>query len=299
MIFDRWKCGKLCGNCGLCTEYEQFFVLTGAKFPDIEFQRFGFGHFLWLFLLGAGLAFGCFSYRKAGPEKRAGRRLLTAGLALGLELWRAGLLMSRGQYDLGRLPLHLCSISLYLCFFHALTGRPGLGQFLYAFTLPGAAFALLFPDWAGQPLFGFTTVSSFLLHFLLVLYPLMQFAAGDLRPELRRLPGCIGRMLLLALPVYGLNKLWNTNYMFLNLPPAGSPLALFASLGSPGYLLGYIPLALGVWSLLYGRELWGLPPAAFKNILRKIKRNRKHLAEKFVYNDRVKLDNNGKSQEKQ
>ena len=219
-----------------------FFVLDKGLIPDFGFERFGFGHFLWLFAGGSGLVLGCFAYRKALPERRPGLRQLTAGLALALELWRAGL------------PLHLCSLSIYLCFFHALTGRPGLGQFLYAFTLPGAAFALLFPDWAGQPLFGFVTVSSFLLHFLLVLYPLMQVAAGELRPELRRLPGCIGRMLLLALPVYGLNKLWNTNYMFLNLPPAGSPLALFAFLGNPGYLLGYLPLALGVWALLYGRE---------------------------------------------
>ena len=235
-----------------------FFVPGKDLFPENGFERFGFGHFLWLFVIGAGLVLGCFAYRKAPPERRPGFRLLTASAALGLELWRAGLLMSRGQYDLGRLPLHLCSLSIYLCFFHALTGRPGLGQFLYALTLPGAAFALLFPDWAGQPLFGFITVSSFLLHFLLVLYPLMQVAIGELRPEPRRLPGCIGRMLLLALPVYGLNKLWNTNYMFLNLPPAGSPLALFAFLGAPGYLLGYIPLALGVWAILYGRELWAL-----------------------------------------
>lgn len=235
-----------------------FFVLDKGRFPEIGFECFGFGHFLWLFVIGTGLVLGCFAYRKAPPERRPRLRLLAASAALGLELMRAGLLMSRGQYDLGRLPLHLCSLSIYLCFFHALTGRPGLGQFLYAFTLPGAAFALLFPDWAGQPLFCFITVSSFLLHFLLVLYPLMQAVAGELRPEPRRLPGCIGRMLLLALPVYVFNKLYNTNYMFLNLPPAGSPLALFAFLGRPGYLLGYIPLALGVWALLYGQELWGL-----------------------------------------
>ena len=231
-----------------------FFVLDKGLFPDIGFERFGFGHFLWLFVGGSGLVLGCFAYRKAPPERRPRLRLLTASVALGLELWRAGLLLSRGLYDLGRLPLHLCSLSIYLCFFHALTGRQGLGQFLYALTLPGAALALLFPDWAGQPLFGFITVSSFLLHFLLVLYPLMQAAAGEIRPELRRLPGCIGQMLLLALPVYVFNKLYNTNSMFLNLPPAGSPLALFAFLGRPGYLLGYIPLALGVWALLYGRE---------------------------------------------
>ena len=235
-----------------------FFVFDKGLFPDIGFERFGFGHFLWLFVGGSGLILGCFAYKKALPERRPRLRLLTASAALALELWRAGLLLSRSLYDLGRLPLHLCSMSIYLCFLHALTGRQGLGQFLYALTLPGAALALLFPDWAGQPLFGFITVSSFLLHFLLVLYPLMQVAAGEIRPQLRRLPGCIGRMLLLALPVYFLNKLWNTNYMFLNLPPAGSPLALFAFLGNPGYLLGYIPLALGVWALLYGQELWAL-----------------------------------------
>ena len=104
-----------------------FFVLDKGLFPDIGFQCFGFGHFLWLFAGGAGLALGCFAYRTALPEGRPRLRLLTAGLALALELGRAGLLMSRGLYDLGRLPLHLCSLSLYLCFFHALTGRQGLG----------------------------------------------------------------------------------------------------------------------------------------------------------------------------
>ena len=232
-----------------------FYVPDSGGFPGIGFDRFGFGHFLWLFAVGAGLVFGCFAYKSAHRSQRPRLRLLTAGLALALELARAGLLMSRGLYDLGHLPLHLCSLSIYLCFLHALTGWPGLGQFLYAFTLPGAACALLFPDWAGQSLCGFITVSSFLLHFLLVLYPLMQVTGGDLRPELRRLPGCVGWMLLLALPVYFLNKRWNTNYMFLNLPPAGSPLALFAFLGAPGYLLGYLPLALGIWALLYGKEL--------------------------------------------
>ena len=184
-----------------------FLASEGVRFPENGFERFGFGHFLWLFAGGLGLILACNAYKNAPRSRRPRLRLLAAGLTLALELGRAGLLLSRGLYDLGRLPLHLCSLSIYLCFLHALTGWPGLGQFLYAFTLPGAACALLFPDWAGQPLCGFITVSSFLLHFLLVLYPLMQVASGDLRPELRRLPGCIGWMLLLALPVYFLNKL--------------------------------------------------------------------------------------------
>ena len=73
-----------------------FFVLDKGLFPDIGFERFGFGHFLWLFVGGAGLVLGCFAYGKALPERRPGLRLLTAGLALALELGRAGLLLSRG-----------------------------------------------------------------------------------------------------------------------------------------------------------------------------------------------------------
>ena len=133
--------------------------------------------------------------------------------------------------------------------------KPALGQFIYAFSMPGAAFALVFPDWADYPLFHFVTFSSFLLHFLLLLYPVTALALGEIRPDLRRLPGSIAAMSALALPVWALNKLLGTNYMFLSWPPPGTPLELFAPLGSVGYLLGFVPLALAVWALLYWRQL--------------------------------------------
>lgn len=41
--------------------------------------------------------------------------------------------------------------------------------------------------------------------------------------------------------------------MFLNWPPQGTPLELFAGLGRPGYLLAYLPLAALVWLPLYWR----------------------------------------------
>lgn len=233
----------------------RFFDYTANTIAGPGFARFSPPHFIWLLFGGAIVTAACAFYSKQSVTRRRGLALVTASLALAIELTRTGLLLSRGLYDEGRLPLHLCTMSVYLCFIHALRPDAGLGQFLYAFSLPGAAFALLFPDWADYPAWHFVTLSSFMLHFLLVLYPLMQALAGDIRPDIRRLPCCLGLMLCLALPIYVLNKLLDTNYMFLNWPPAGSPLELFAALGRPGYLLAYLPLGLGAWAILYMKDV--------------------------------------------
>ncbi len=219
------------------------------------FGRFSPAHLLLLSGLGL-LLLGAYLFCRKKP--RPGRSLarVSAWLLLLTELGRAAVLLALGLYDRGRLPLHLCTLSVYLYFIHMLRPGPVLGQFIYAFSMPGAAFALVFPDWADYPLFHFVTFSSFLLHFLLLLYPVTALALGEIRPDLRRLPGSIAAMSALALPVWALNKLLGTNYMFLSWPPPGTPLELFAPLGPSGYLIGFIPLATAVWFLLYMRQLW-------------------------------------------
>lgn len=238
-----------------------FFDYTVNTFPSAGFGRFSFAHIV-LLLAAAGLYIGAFVFCRKRPGP--GRLLSRASVCLALisELGRAAALLALGLYDRGRLPLHLCTLSVYLYLIHALRPGPYLGQFVYAFSLPGALFALVFPDWADYPLWHFVSLSSFLLHFLLVLYPLTALALGDIRPDIRRLPGSIALMLAMALPVWALNKLLGTNYMFLNWPPPGTPLELFAFLGTKGYLLGFIPLALAVWALLYRRQL----PELFKKM---------------------------------
>ena len=190
-------------------------------------------------------------YRRACGEERRILRLSVASAGLALELLRAALLMISGHYTIGRLPLHLCGMAVYIGFFHALRGGRLTGQFLYAFCMPGAAAALLFPDWSYYPSLHFMTLCSFALHILLFCYTLMQTAGGDIRPDVKSLPQCLGIMLAIAIPVYVFDLLTNTNYLFLNWPSPGSPLAWFSVLGRPGYLLGYLPLIAAVWLLLY------------------------------------------------
>ena len=215
------------------------------------FGRFSAGHWLWI----TGAVFACWAlcrlYRSADGAGRRRLRLAVALSALGVELLRAALLAAAGRYGLTSLPLHLCGLAVYIGAAHAL--RPGerTGQFLYAFCMPGAAAALLFPDWSYYPLWHFMTVSGFLLHILLLGYTLMQVCGGDIRPDIRSAPRCLLTMLLLALPVFVVDRLTGANYMFLNWPSPGSPLEWFAFLGRPGYLLGYLPLLAAVWAALY------------------------------------------------
>ena len=117
--------------------------------------------------------------------------------------------------------------------------------------MPGALAALLFPDWSYYPALHFMTVCSFALHILVFCTILMQVPGRDIRPDVESLPQCLGIMLAIAIPVYVFDVLTNTNYLFLNWPSPGSPLELFAFLGRPGYLLGYIPLIAVVWLFLY------------------------------------------------
>ena len=226
-----------------------FSIVPGS---ERAFGLFSPLHILWLLAALAAWLLLCGRYRRCTPARRVRMRRAAAGAALAIELLRSLLLMRAGEYGVGRLPLHLCALAVYISFLHALRGGELTGQFLYAFCMPGAVCALLFPDWSAYPAFHFMSVSSFVLHILLVGYTLMQVSGGDIRPDTRRTPACLGIMLLIAVPVYIFDRLTGTNYMFLNWPSPGSPLEWFAFLGRPGYLLGYLPLLTAAWAVIYG-----------------------------------------------
>ena len=60
-------------------------------------------------------------------------------------------------------------------------------------------------------------------------------AATDLRSALKS----VALLVISAIPVYGLNLLWDTNFMFLMKPDSGNPLEMFEK--------------------LLGSHLWGFP----------------------------------------
>lgn len=231
---------------------ELFFALEDELPADAGFSLWGGAHLAALALAAALIAGLCLGFRRASET---GRRALRHGVGwavLALELLRAGNLMLRGAFSVYYLPLHLCGLAVFFTLGDALKPSALIGNFLYSTCMPGAAFALLFPDWTAYPVWGYHSVVAFAVHALIVAYPLMLVAGGALRREVRLLPRCFALLLALAAAVYGFDRLVGANYMFLLAPAPGSPLEWFAGfLGNPGYLLGYLPMLAAVWAALY------------------------------------------------
>ena len=72
-----------------------------------------------------------------------------------------------------------------------------------------------------------------------VLYPLLLVTTGQVPTELKAAIKGVALLVAIAIPVYFLNLLWDTNFMFLMEPDSGNPLELFQQ--------------------LLGSHLWGFP----------------------------------------
>ena len=229
-----------------------FFALQSELEPGSGFALWGREHLIALLccaVLGGGL---CILSRRAGQR---GRTRLRRGLGTAVLLCEAAKdlnLLAHGSLNRYFLPLHLCSLAVFLTAWHSRYPGKTLGNFLYSTCMPGAACALLFPDWTAWPLWSFHALLGFLAHALLTVYPLTQLTASAFRPDVTQLPRCFGFLLLLALPVWFFDHAFSVNYMFLLRPSPGSPLEWFAAwLGNPGYLLGYLPMLGLIWTALY------------------------------------------------
>ena len=151
--------------------------------------------------------------------------------------------------SLDYLPLHLCSINIFLIALHAWRRPKLLDTFLYFVCLPAACAALLFPTWAPLPPLNFMVFHSFTVHFLLALYPLALTLRGDMDPQPRAFPRCFALLAAMAVPIWFFNRAFGTNFMFLMRAGEGNPLKLFERFGS--HLLGYPVLLAAVFAVMY------------------------------------------------
>jgi len=227
--------------------------------PDSGFPLYGALHLGWLFASALIIFLVSREYRQASAKKRMVMRRTVAVLLLLDELFKVLMLAIGGNYAVKYLPLHLCSVNILLIAIHAWKRSSVLDQFLYTVCIPGAAAALLFPTWTKLPFLNFMHLHSFTVHLLLMLYPIMLAAGGDLVPKFREVPKCLLLLIGMAIVIYPVNLLFDTNFMFLMDAESGNPLELFEKWWG-NHLLGFPILIALVLVIMY------LPPYLFRQL---------------------------------
>ena len=229
----------------------RYFLDTTETVADgLGFSHFGFVHIAWL-LAGALIVIAnCIWYKRLREQGRGRWKKIVALLIVADEIFKMAMLTIGGRYKLSYLPLHLCSINIFIIAFHAWKPIKTLGGFLYTVCIPGALAALLFPTWTSLPVANFMHIHSFTVHILLFMYPLVLAISGELAPSVRHLPKYLLLLVAMAVPIYGINLLLGTNFMFLMEADAGNPLYIFEQLWG-SHLWGFPVIIAGVLVVMY------------------------------------------------
>ncbi len=192
------------------------------------------------------------------PLRRFGSQRLKSGvrIALGIVLfvnelgWHWWALTFDTWSPRYMLPLHICSVFTWLGVVMLLWKSYPIFELAYFLGIGGALQALLTPDARIYGFPHFRAFQSFISHGLVFAGPVFMAVVEGYRPTLRSL----GRVLLWGnlylIPVYFLNRMIGSNYMYLNAkPPTASILDVLGPW--PWYVLAMEAFALVTISLLY------------------------------------------------
>lgn len=172
-------------------------------------------------------------------------------LMLADEFMKQAVLLYTGQWNVTYLPLHLCSINIFVCWYDAIHQSRWSKEILYALCIPGAVVAMLSPSWQRLPVWNLLHLHSYSIHVLLILYPVLLLAGG-FRPQVHHIRWVLAFLCAIATPIFFLNRLLKTNFFFLNDPQGNAITAFFAHcFGERFYLLGFLPVLAAVLLLLY------------------------------------------------
>ena len=220
-------------------------IEAGAGFP-----QFGGLHIVWIVVFAVICLTSILWYRKQDAHKRKLWKITVASLLLLDELFKVVMLIIGGRYNVSYLPLHLCSINIFVIAIHAWKPSETVGGYLYTIGIPGAMAALLFPSWTSLPFMNFMHLHSFTVHILLALYPITLFATGEIKPQTKKIPQYLLLLLAMAVLIYIINLLLDTNFMFLMQADPGNPLAIFEQIWG-NHLLGFPVIIAGVLFVKY------------------------------------------------
>ena len=109
----------------------QYFLATAETIPQgMGFSLFSPLHLTWLLAFLAAAVLCSLFYRRRSPAGRRRMRRVFAALLVADELFKVVCLLMGGTFLYGYLPLHLCSINIFLIAIHALRPCRLLDAFL-------------------------------------------------------------------------------------------------------------------------------------------------------------------------
>lgn len=230
---------------------EYFWEIVSTIKDGVGFNYFDSLHLAWILGAIIFISINSFIYRKCDDRKRSKMRKIFALLIILDELFKQYGLIAHGNWTFNDLPLHLCSINIMIITYHSFRPNTTVDNFLYAVCLPSAISAILAPIWTTLPLLNFMHIHSFTIHILLATYVVMLVAGKDIIPDIKLVAKALMFTCIIAIPIYGVNLIFNTNFMFLMGPEEGNYLLLFFEETFGFHLIGVMLIECLIILVLY------------------------------------------------
>lgn len=223
-----------------------------VEFTDVPLQIFGPKHLsvVAIFVL-VWLSFIYFRKVWGEKEQKTIRIVLAIALAvneIGLHIWSA----YWGIWNIQTmLPLHLCSVMVWITVYTALTDNRSLYEFCYFLGIGGALQAFLTPaDAAMYDIPHYRIMQTLIAHGLLITIPIYMTVVEGFRPTLASFKRIFIWTNIYMVVIFFLNRVIGSNYLFIAQKPP-SPTLMDALSPWPWYIPQLEVVAFAMLFILY------------------------------------------------
>ena len=232
---------------------EYFWFYETELPPGVGIETFSAFHLAWVTTALAIIVLTILLYRRRVEAIRRRIQMSVVFIMVTIQLFSWLWTAISGHYTIQQmLPLHLCTLSVWIEASAVINGSTLMKEFSYCCGMPGAVFAMLTPVMGEYPFCNYFYMQFSLAHSILILLPLLWIFGDGFQPNIRRLPHCFGLLLVFAGIAALTNKLIGSNYMFLRYAPLNTLLEVFERwCGTPGYIIPLILMVFVVWIILY------------------------------------------------
>ena len=228
------------------------FDLFSVEFTETPLQIFGAKH---LSIIGIFVAIwlSFFYFRNVWNEKqirsiRVSLAVMLAAAEISIHIWWA----YWGIWNIQTtLPLHLCSVMVWVTVYTALTDNRDLYEFTYCLGIGGALQAFLTPaDGAMYDIPHYRIMQTLIAHGLLITIPIYMTIVEGLRPTLASFKRIFIWTNIYMVIIFFINRALGSNYLFIAQKPP-SPTLMDVLSPWPWYIPQLEVLAFVIFFILY------------------------------------------------